>query len=801
MSYSLLVKGSNPLNYWQLNGTGNTVNLTGTNLSYTTPPVISNSGSSLIVRKNGSSASIINAYDVFYKNFEKATMQIELWFSFNGTMNGNGYPGSLNSSSQMYVLNKLKIVKIMNGSTEIGSIYYDYNKNTFRFSINGSGNEDAYYPVRNLHTNFYILAGYSNRQLTLMVNGDSGDPGYVKDTSLFPYKSSSVTFVIDSNSLNLSTSNFIVSDFALYDYLLNKDQQRKRVVIGYLPDKPTSITTHLESSLFDLYEKDYQTLYNKVIMGSEFLSNTLYKNNVVIDDVYGIKYKNIPSFSVSDQTSNGSSIITSSGVQMVGQTAIQMSKYGDQFAKESYQVITAQVSNVSGSSNTIFYLPEVIDNQLGLYATAGNGGFYLNSYDPITFTTSSISFISTSLNNTSTYNFGMSIVGNNVYMIGSTTTASTTIPLLSINQSTSIYVGNNPYSASSNNMYVKNLGMNNTYQTDFSGYDFTDNKMFMSRFTSDYSVSQVAIWITSIPLSNFGTEIVGSKVNWDSMDNCLVQTSLDGKTWNTILRGEQIPITYGTISNDVLLKVTVPYEYEVELENQSFNNLHITLYRDLSFLSMDGQYSLTPYTDSSGAHSYAIKKIPEPMLQRLTKFGLHFDHSSGTTDGYAVIAPTSSAYQPYAIDFWFKADYWAPTQSYVLDQATANAVHPQIYFEQSSNHLRYGSGSVYINGNYYADNVFTASTGEYYHIFYSFGAPSASPFYINGQYQTSAKHSHASYAYINLWNSAVSASTASARYNHFVANNIQAINDIPVSLWQPSYYNDALTTASGYKIG
>ena len=72
-----------------------------------------------------------------------------------------------------------------------------------------------------------------------------------------------------TTELDLSNTNFIVSEFDLYDYLLNKEQQRKRNVIRYLPDKTTSITTHLESSLFVLYEKDYHSLDNKVIISLE----------------------------------------------------------------------------------------------------------------------------------------------------------------------------------------------------------------------------------------------------------------------------------------------------------------------------------------------------------------------------------------------------------------------------------------------------------------------------------------------------------------------------------------------------
>jgi hypothetical protein len=807
VSYTLLVQGSKPLGYWKLNGTGIATVGSNANVSngiYTTPPLISNSGSSLLVNKTSSSVTINNVYDGFYRNFDDTTTQIEFWFSFNGTLNGNGYPGSLSSASQYYVNNILKIVKIMNGSTEIGLIYYDYSKNTFRFKINGVNNTEAYIPVRNLHTNFYILAGFSNKKITITVNGEDGVSGFAYDISSFPSKTTTSTYQIDGSSINDSSKNFVVSDFSIYNYFLNKDQQRRRVVIGFLPDKPTSITSQLESSLFNFYERDYQVLVDKYITGNLFNSEGIYKNNIIIDEIEGIQYKRIPKFFISDFTPSGSVIITSSGVKMANNvTALQMSKYGNLFSGESYKTITAQISGVVGSLNTIFSLPEVIDNQSTIYVYAASNGFYLNSYDPVTSTSSNIFTLSTNLNSSSVYNFGLSIWGENIYLYGAGITASGTINNLKINPYTSIYVGNNPYSTSANNIYIKNLGMNNINQTTFSGYDFTENKMFMSRFNTDFSVSQISTWITNIPLSHFNSDIVGSKVFWTSMDNCMVQYSQDGTTWSNIFCGEQLPINYNTLNNDILLKVTVPYEYEIENVNQSFSNLNITLYRDLSFVTMDGKYLIQPLTDSSGQHSYAVKKNPEPILNRLNKFGLHFDRSSGTSDGYAVITPTSSAYQPYAIDFWFKADAWPQNQNYILDQANGGGSHPSMYIEQNTGHLRYGSGSVYVNGIYYQDNSnsFSASTGQYYHFFYDFGGPAASSIYINGKYQNSSFHTHASYGYINLWNSQVSPSTASSRYLHFISNNIQVINDTPSQLWQSSYYNDALTSVSSYKIG
>lgn len=822
MSYNLLIQASNPLGYWKLNGSGaptiGTASATVTSATYSAPPLVANSGSAMVISKaNAASVTIAHTYDAFFKNLENRTFQLEFWFSFNGNLIGNGYPGSLNTASQIYTGNILNIINIYDAknSKQIGTIFYDYLRNTFRFRINGTGNTDAYYTVRNINTNFYISVSYYNKKIKINVNGDEGVSGAVVDTSVFPVKpSSSVIFQINSLGLNLVGQSFIISDLAFYNYLLNKDQQRKRIVYAYNADKPSAITTSLTTSLIDIRENDYHTFYNKTINGMLFKNQEYFSDNCIYHEDEGISYKRISSLEISDFTPSGSVTFSSTGASFSGSTALQSSEIISEIKNNINLTITAQISPTSTASSNILTIGNIVDDQYPIYVTASSNGFYVNYLNVVSLTSTQIAFIPQTLTTNGNYNFGMSLVNTNnigyFYAASSnnsgSVTASVVIPNLDTKTMDAIFIGTNPYIQSTTNTLIKNVGINNLPQTNFLGYDFTDNKKFMARLTSDYSISQIATWITKIPVYQYNSDIVGSKIVWNSMDNMLAQVSSDMVTWTNINNSEPISIlNNATPSNDIFLKLSIPYEYETEFYNQSFNHLQISLYGNLSFLSNDGNYVLSASSDSPSAQTYTIKEINEPILQRLNKFGISFyRNSSSIVNGYGIISPTSSAFTPYAIDFWIKIDSY-PTASSVFIHGDPSNLKPLLY--ASANKLIFSSSAtskLYINGSAVTSNTFVASAGEYYHVLFDFGAamsPSSSIFLNSSQPVAASTHSHGSYAFINLWNSTPTAANALARYNHFVANNIVSTSDIPVSLWQPNWNTDAINSVSAYKIG
>lgn len=767
MSYTTLVAGNSPLGYWKLNGSGSAVVGSAASVSsptWTSLPLVSNSASALLVKPSGASVSIYNNSTRLYKRHENEPMTFEFWFSFNSNFDGSGYYKNLDSSTQYFLNNKLEIIKILNGSTQIGSIYYNYTTNTFRFSFNDPLGADSYIPVRNLNTSFYIVATYANRSLQIFVNGEPGVKGYVSDTYAFPtINSSSVYFQINGNSLTSSASmNYVIGDLAIYGNVLRAEQQKMRVMMALNASKPMSITEHLETSYFDIYENDTHTLMNDIHNGESFDNNEFDKNNLVVKRNEGIAYHYVKSLEMSNSTPSGSVSFTASGASFVTQpAALVMQDYGEFFQHESHKILTCQLTIVSPSANYgyICSLQHAVDHQDTLFAYAASSSIKIGVYDTTSNSSTVYITVPCNLNASGTYDFGMTIDSNNVHAYIDGNVDSSDIPNLTIDSGTKLVIGNLAENSASTSMMIKNFGLNNELQTTFSGYDFAENKMFMARLTTDYSVSQMLRWVKKIPLSKYDSSVIGSKVTWDAMDNCAVQVSDDGYYWTNISRDSQIPgIKYGSLNRDKLLRVLVPHEYTIQNSNQSFYNLELMLYRDLRIDSNDHVYSLNPGYDNTASPSYIVKRFPQSVLLRQKNLGLLFESIGGKVNGYATITNTSStSYQPSAIDFWFRADSLSSSSNqYLIDidelyqsvgatyidsytdtyydtfglPAIANVGSPveyesdSLYIDAASKKLIYspnGGTVLYVNGASYSSSAFIVTPGEFYHIMFDFG--------------------------------------------------------------------------------
>jgi len=793
------------LGYWKLNGSGSaTVGASATvaSATWTSPPLVSNSASALIVKPSGASVSIYNSYDAFYQNFENKTFTMEFWFSFNGLFDGSGYSKNLSSSSQYFVSNQLNVVQINNGSVQVGAVYYDYNKNTFRFKINGVGNTEAYIPVRNLNNPFYVVAGYSNKGLSIYVNGEEGVTGQVADTSLFPNRnSSSINFLINGTSLNSSASmNYVVNDLAFYDYILPTRKKRKRVMLAFHDDKPVRNTAHLGTSYFNFHEKAAHQTHADIIRGKDFQKSDN-DFNLKVDKVFGIVPAKISLFKLSDNSSYSASVNFSSGAASIsGYGSLIFPDFGQIVSENQSVLITSQIKLGSASSDYIFAFRDTQQNNI-VYSKIQSNGFYVYQYDISNASSVAILSASSSLSSGSTYNFAFSSYGGKYFLLGNGVSASTTGNVLRFDSSTQLEIGNFLTLSSSNSYSTfKNFGIYNDQINSLSAINFTENKMYMARLTQDLSVSQISRWIKKIPISHYTTEVVGSNVTWDGMDNCLIESSADGgTTWTTVVKNSPITgINYGKVQTDVFIRVTTPFEYQVENYNQSFHELHVILYRNGSFFSNDLNYYLSPGKENSTKAAYTIQRSNQSMMMRKKNFGIKFKQESGSVNGYAVInrSPASAGFYAYGMDFWVNFESLGSPNQIIGSASTG----PVIY--ASASKLINPTGSVYVNGNYVASNSYTITSGESYHIFYDFGSQFAgSAIYINGASGTT--HSNAVYSHINLWPSAISASTASVRYQSFIGNNIASVTDSVTSsaLWQPNWASSSVIAASGYKIG
>lgn len=820
MSYSLLVKGDNPLGYWQLNS--NSIiggNLSGTNLVFQAPPLTANTGSSLwVTYANNASVSISNTYDAFHKNYERSPFDIEFWFSFNNILDGSGYLKNSSSTTQYFSNNLLKIIKISNGTSEIGYIGYDYDDNTFRFSINGSSNSDAYIPIRYLNVPFYVVASYKNGKTSIFVNGENGVNGEVVDYSLFSSKPSG-SFIIDSKTLTSNSGQgFVMSDLAFYDYPLSTEQKRKRVVWAYHNEKPTLLSKTLGISYFDISEKNYHLLHYESIMGSGFEKNTVIEN-LTVNEINGLTIPVVSDIVLNDKSANSSSIIfSSSGANINDYGSLVVQDLNKLVGSNSPFSLTCQVIRNTSSSVYLFsFLDSSTSNLIyGFYDTAG---FSVNYYNLDTLATSSITYIPWPTVSTTTYYMGVTFNSSSLtsYWSSGGSTSSTvyaSITPVQIKSGTQLEIGNSlSLNSASSDSRIKNFGISNYTGNltwiNSSGFDYSVNQKFLARLTSDLKISQIGYWIKNIPISGYQNSIISSKISWDAMDNCLVETSVDrGSSWTKIIKGSQIPgLSYSNLNNDVYVRVTIPTEYKVQAINQSFNNLDISIYENMSFLSENNKYELIEKTDSVGQFSLNLQRLDQPMLFRKDNFGLKFDkNTAGSVQGYAQISPTASTYGFYGIDFW--ARFNSIDSGRVNNVLVLGAAGPTISIGTTGS-LSYTTGNLYINGNKITSNAFTPSAGLYYHFTYDFGNVYTSSF-INIGGSVSGQHMHSCVGYISMWSSSITAATASSRYLNYVGNYTVQVpadttattSDLSVSTqWQPIWYSDSITTACAFKLG
>jgi len=844
VSYTSIIQSNKPIGYWKLNGTtedlsvnDNSASVLGS-MQYSALPLVSNSGSCTLINPTSGSVIIPNIYNAFHKGYDRCNFTIEFWFSFDSSiMTGAGYNINNSSATQYFINDQLKIIQLLNGTTEVGSIYYDYNKNTFNFKINDSSGQNglSYCVVRNLNTSFYIVAEYNNRSISISVNGESGVGGLVKDFSLFPsVGTNNYNFVISPNSINSSASmGYVINNLAFYDYKIQTVEMRQKTTWAYHNDKPNLLTTTLNTSMFELEEFDSHVLYHTEVLGNNFLENKEIFN-LSVDSNEGLVNKNIVDFTLDNSLNPFASVTFSNdGVSFTNSANLKLEKFSDILEKNNAFTLTSQIK-YGGGDDYIFSFNQKSNNTM-YYSKINASGFYLYSYDLNSASSTLLNTISASLSSGSTYNFGISVYSGSVNLYGNGTSSIVAVNNISLENGSILNIGNmNMFPSTNNSSKIKNFGFSNLNIQDFSSIDFTENKMFMARFIEDYHVSQIGYWTRTLSLANFGNKILGSKITWDAMDNVKVEISNNnGFAWYPITRGAPIPYLLASeINKDLLIKVTIPYDYKIELPRQSFNNLQISIYNDLSFFSKDKNYELLPQVDSSSSQPFTIQRNTQAINYRKDNFGIKFnpEYGTGYVPGYAYIKNLTSAINTYGMDFWFKPNSFNSASNYIVhvDYVVSHSNDYQniytdlystlipdvattefyLYVDSSTKKLIYSpsaTAKLYVNGNYVTNNSTSVNLGDYYHLLIDFGTASGydlnSKTTINGLYNTASGHSHFVYGNINMWNRPITSNSASLRYISYVGNNSASISDSSSVTWEKNKYSVDAVWFSAIKIG
>jgi len=116
--------------------------------------------------------------------------------------------------------------------------------------------------------------------------------------------------------------------------------------------------------------------------------------------------------------------------------------------------------------------------------------------------------------------------------------------------------------------------------------------------------------------------------------------------------------------------------------------------------------------------------------------------------------------------------------SYIVGNTSSSLPSPSIWLNASSRFQSLG-GSLYINGASVADNTYTASANEFYHIVLALSASNNSSLYLNGTNSIiPSVSSCATYGHLTFWKDKLTPSQILTRYqSYYYSNTAQVIDD------------------------
>lgn len=449
------------------------------------------------------------------------------------------------------------------------------------------------------------------------------------------------------------------------------------------------------------------------------------------DSITEIKQGGI-AYVLNGSTNANSVWVESQNVSSIGSSSINFS----QSATSNIDEYIWSISNVNGSS-TLF-----VDRSSGVY----NLKYYdvLNGGTITTIASVTPNYfkpyhkIAVSLNNNSALLTVISAASENIVdLINDTTTASTpSTQTLSFSKNSIFSIGQSYYNGNDTSVLKKNsstfsyLGISDIYISDFTnkyinGYYYSNGypwngiikyscplQYYYDQFnpvsvSKSFTVNQMGYWITTIPLSSMDS-IVGSKIEWNGTNNCLVEYSFNDpnithpeQNWYSVTRNGG-PITGYNFSNkltNMRIRVTMITKYNVEDTNQSFNELRLDLYRNMNFYSDGEAFSLTPISRSSNNTSFTTKDHLKTIQARPNNLGLLFAYSNddSSAPGAAKISNTYSK-NLRGIDLWLRNDT-NYNSSHIITGNDTIAGSPDLYIDANGRFVWNSNVDfVYING-------------------------------------------------------------------------------------------------------
>jgi len=798
-------------------------------------PIITNSGSAaaaLKVKKGDfynftttqdRSQEATYAWNFDVNNYKKS-FSINFWINFNNQINGQKDITATNQILIYQIYQKTSVAPGFSSNESLLQIYFDYKTSTFRlkFPDSDSKNTEAYCKVDKIDQSFQITATYAAGQIILKVNDEVGTGFVTQNSKIFLSDMSknvgmegNVVFNFTGESLGDSSTptyvqNYLVSCLAYYQRILSDTDLQTLRSFAYQDGFPVSQAMRGDNSYFDFRDignfdefstngfvalesgltskyGDYEKIY-----GSKFKISDLDNLQSTQLGVMPIKYNKL--LWLKNSKTSSITVNSSSGITTVGNGYLIFDQ-PDYFNFSSKATVTCSLNGLNNAtvliSNNI-WLVECGDKYVGLTVKKNTASptysYIVRELDAATGLENRV-LIQQDFNLATTYSDNIAVAFTNDRILlksnlGGTSSVTITSPYSS-DSSDYFYVGNNPKDAYDNPISISNVGIVNRYISDFSSFDFANPSTIMFRLTSfantssnSFIASQLGKWNYTIPTATYPTcTVVGTQFNWN-LDNCRVSISSDGGLTYSKITPYQ-PVTNLDL-NSIMPNLKVKMELQTENDYDDYLNLKLSQFEYLIYTNQNIYSNGTSFYLSNNNTSKANYTLSSQnsILSRHKNFGIKFTGDSNKSPGSAsIVNGASTTFQ--TIDFWYRPDNIASGSSnYILNNVTSSTTLPAIWLNASAKFYSLG-GTLYINGASVADNTYTASANELYHVVLSLSASSTSSLYLNGGVLgASAINGSATYGHLTFWKDQLTSSQILDRYqSYYYGNTVQIIDD------------------------
>jgi hypothetical protein len=291
-------------------------------------------------------------------------------------LDGSGYgTNPINPNNE----NRLYLFETNSGSTNILRVYYDYVSNTVRASVAGTGNIEAYAPLRVMGKQNFVLVTYSSGKILLNLNGIDGVQGFVYDKSVMSsFTKSQLSFSIPKSiySTSQKVNHYLISNLSFYDRKVKNNEVSNIIRWGFNDGKPVNSSTSTNKTSFTTSKASTANDISSFTFSGEDFANRGFLYNLNSSKM-GLYPKIIDNL-----TFNGSSSIynisSSNGISWSGLSYLILSNIIN-YLNIYNSTITAQINRSSNSSDYIFNLSGV--NGVNLYLLSSSTNYSLGYYD------------------------------------------------------------------------------------------------------------------------------------------------------------------------------------------------------------------------------------------------------------------------------------------------------------------------------------------------------------------------------------------------------------------------------------